>query len=902
MANRVTPYYPRARFYRNEVIHPAFDYEIYTNELIAYARAAAVANRQLTAFVEDGFLGGLIWVGIDEKKLEAEGDFDYQNVAPPALICDYSVEWVDTRAGRDWFYSPSSEENQYRALARQKYQNDLELLLAKPNPSDDDAAAMANLQSLLFQLDQGGEGYLETSFNWNGSRVAGIYWGLGVANVPVEVKSAFAITGGVALTLKRLNAPEGQADHDFEIMLGKEYSLKIGGDGNSSEFIHYRQGVENRAALEAELQTIIDKGRLTPADQKQILDWQIETQKVRAAAKARGTGASTLTPLETTQIKAIEKKISDLKESKRGNTSADTNRRREIEDKLIVATLSFNLQSAARSLLTLAVDITFIPLQSGHVVIQVGNERKVYENKEWQKDKPDDKPYPPHTLGGQISFKSDGGKWGLLYGDVYHVPGTVSTPSFPIPFDFDFDEVLFSLNGLAPDNGALSAELVQVRAPDVSNGVPRDGLYQVKITMEADINTPEFYGLELYIPAVVSDEETTHWDSQINAANAYAPSGNRIADLTLQASKARGRLSKLHVHNADNISNLLIPLAGLAGDITLVDSTTSAVIVSQKGGFIGTGAHPALENITDTSGLISGASSIGDLVEIEVGGVSGFLNREIKARFSCNGLFVNDALRSLARDGGLPLARYAGIPDTVIPGIPQIKNGHIGQPFSVKPSEGAKYWEWMLQIVRDHAPRWDLWENESGLQFTKASFRVRSDLAYSTAHGTAAKLALRRKPTEAGGLALRQDTGDYFTGATITGAKNPLTGKRFEATETIPQATDSRFADSMFYTGVENHYTAPSNDALKSDADCRLAARDYLNITPLTPQGLPPWFLDVTVDFDATAREGDLVTCNGIKFLMHDINFAALNAGDGAQMELSLRLASDYHIDVLEFD
>jgi hypothetical protein len=176
---------------------------------------------------------------------------------------------------------------------------------------------------------------------------------------------------------------------------------------------------------------------------------------------------------------------------------------------------------------------------------------------------------------------------------------------------------------------------------------------------------------------------------------------------------------------------------------------------------------------------------------------------------------------------------------------------------------------------------------------------VRGDLAYTTSGDADSKLRLRRKHDQHGGLWLRQDTRDYYTSATFTGAKDPLTGIRFFATESIPQATDGHFSDSMFYTGEANHYTAPCNDALKSNAACRLAAREFLNITPLTPQGLPPWYLDARADHDPSARDGDLVTVNGIKFLLEGVEMAVMNVdGESGQATYSFHLAEDKKVDL----
>lgn len=900
MAERAIPFYPRARIYRNEIIHPAFDYEIYTNEIVGMARARGISrlgatdSESLNRYIQnEAGIRNLLWVGIEQNKLEAEGLFDYENIDPPAFICGYKVIWRNTRARRDWFYTPSPEEEAYRTLERARIQGELDELSDKENKDQADLDEIAALENLLEQLSEGGDGFLETTFNWGGTMVEGIFWGLGVPNISASVKSTFKIDGGVALRLKRLEAPKGQAtDFSYEIELGDLYALVIGEDGNSAEFVHYRPGVKNRKALLEELQEIKDSGRLTPDNQLQILGWKEDIQIIRKTAKERGTGQKELTPEESAQIKAIEKQIDDLQESKRGLTEGNEARKREIEDLLIIDRMSFALQEAERSLLNVPVDISFIPLESGSVVIHVNDEQKIYENKEWQRDKPDDKPYPPHTLTGHITLKSSGGKWGVLYGDVQHSSGEASTPAFPISFVPEEEELRWSINGTAPAGTSLEATLEAAG----------NGLYRIKITMDGDKRTPEFYGVELYIPAALSDEETELWNSQTHGANPYANSGNHITDVVIQSDRLRGRAGTLHVNNADNVANLLIATGGAAIDLSLLDVASAETRVLQRYGKVVTNSQMALDDVGADGAYLAVAPSLGNEAQIEFTGVRGFLDKEIKARFSCDGLLVNDALRSLARDAELPPERYAGIPGIPTPGLNQIKPSRVGKPFDVKPSEGTKYDEWMQQLVKDHAPRFELWENADGLQLTRRALRARPDLAYTTTGNAKSKLRFRRKAQEFGGLVLKQDTREYYTSATFYGKKDPLSGRRFSATASILQATDKRFEDSMFFTGEENHYTAPANDGLQSDADCRLAAREFLNITPLTPQGLPPWYLEGRVDFDESVLDGDLVTVNGVKFLIDGVDFAALDAGDGALMTLSLRLAEDKRVSLLESD
>ena len=122
-----------------------------------------------------------------------------------------------------------------------------------------------------------------------------------------------------------------------------------------------------------------------------------------------------------------------------------------------------------------------------------------------------------------------------------------------------------------------------------------------------------------------------------------------------------------------------------------------------------------------------------------------------------------------------------------------------------------------------------------------------------------------------------QDISDAITGVTVLGAKNPLTGARYSATETIPQMYVDGFQGSAFWINEERHRTLmPPDDGLKSDDACARVAREKLNITPLTPDGLTPWTAEIELDYDPELREGDVVPIFGARFLVDSIRFASL--------------------------
>lgn len=898
MSQLAVRYYPRAKFVRPAApAHPAFVMDIIASEMVAQSTFAP-GRRTAIQWVE------LSEKGVNDKTFGDVGEADAWKFSPPAILLNYEIKWAHTYAGRDWFYEPSKQELEYREIERTTYQAQLD--------TETNEDKKKSLERLIEQIAVDGDGYLETSYNWGGTGVAGIFWGLGVANIPTTVKSAFVNEKNRAISIrwKCLEPPEGQADysHTIEIARGLTcYALVIGKDGNSAEFIHYRSMTARQRELKIEqMGTILDRGRLTVDDRKKILGWENEVKKIKHDAKQRPTSQRKLTPQEEKQVEVLRTKIDDLKDSKRGLTPADQDLVRDIEAELYLCQpMKFNLQEESRSLLGEWVDITFQFLRSGYVVIQVNDERKVYENKRITGGVPEGAPavfadgLPDKA---QITVRSDGGKWGLLYGHPqYATVGSFWSQPFEIPFYFDINtEPIWKIEGDATHPGtSISFELIELRAAVTRDGIPLPTRYQVRVDLNSDTMsdrkewgkfTPELYGLEMHIPAPpVTEPGETVYDSQVQGANPNANSGNRITDVLFQNEKDSGFTGQLHVESSNGAANLPLLIAGCAAQLSLYDREELTTLDLISHGLANVATHPRLNGLEIDEDEIDILETIGNEVVIDIGGVSGFLNKEIKQRFSSHSEYVADALIVHARDAGLPVSAYAGI----TPGAgPRIEDRRPGKAPTAKASAGTTFWDAMQQLVKSHAPRWQLWEDENGLRFTSKSFRLRVDLAYNNEVPTSSKLRLRGKSGEAGGFKLTQDLRNYYTSATFVGAVNPLTGLRFTATESIPQATDRRFINSMFYTGIEKHYTAPVDENLRSEAACRLAARDHLNITPNTAQGLPPWFGTIETDFDLSVKAGDIPTVFGVKFLITKVEQGQLGEGSHRQT-VEVQLAED---------
>src|SRR5690606_17698648 len=199
-------------------------------------------------------------------------------------------------------------------------------------------------------------------------------------NVPVILKSTFKLDKNRAfsLRLQRSQAPQGQAEHDFIIEFGNGftlYAIVIGSDGNKSTFLHYRNmKPKDRKVLLDQMDDLLDRGRLTPADMAKILDLQKEAGSIKNAAKGRKT-----TPEENTKLKQLADAEKALRDSKKLLPSQQ-DQLDDLKNKLYLKEQTFKLQEDAQDLINKPLDITVQFLRGGYVLIQSGDSKFVYEN------------------------------------------------------------------------------------------------------------------------------------------------------------------------------------------------------------------------------------------------------------------------------------------------------------------------------------------------------------------------------------------------------------------------------------------------------------------------------------------------------------------------------------------
>lgn len=901
---------PIASFYRApKAAHPTFVKEVLSDEFLSQSTVAP------------GKRDNTLWMTLrPEDTINDAGSpgqlSTYSTYRPPVIIMNYSNVWKPTYVGKDWTYVPSPQEKQWRALSLATYQDELEQLEQIHDPSDDDKEKMKAIRDIIAQLQTGGPGYLETSYNCLGTGVSGIAWKLGAANVPVTVTTLFKTQRNrpQSFRFKRLELPEGQARGNWTMELGNGvslYSLVISEDGNSAEFFHYRNMSEaDRKILIDQLNIILDKQRLTVQDQTQILAWEKEIRKIRYDAKQSGQKVD---GVGNDRIDYLRKQIDELKDSKRSLSDEDQDKKSDIEKALYIEHEQFSLQEQSKKGIGTVIDFTWHFLRSGYVVIQTNDGRKIYENKRLTGGVPEGaEPQFGNGLpaGAFITIKSDGGMWALVYGNPrFDSRAMIWDTPFDIPFEFDESEINWIAEKDEFNPGCkIIFTLKKIKNRTTIGATTVSAKYQIQVEMRSDFEitddslkgryTPELYYVELRIPApsVLSPSPEDYlWKSEDTENKWSVINKNKIVDLSIQDDASRCRACTLTIADGTDSSNLPLLLGGSACDIDLYDTVNGTTISVCKSGFTGQRKPSAIKDVYTMGDEIRVINSYGNQVEAIIGGCENFLDKEILASVTGNNMYVGDYIRLMCVDAELQASLYSSLPVGNSDGCPKIPRMKPGAFPDCKPSPGTRYWEWFCDVVSKHAPGWEIWTDSAGIRLTRKNQRLRTDLQYTTSGDPMSDKRLRKMSTQSGGLVLFQDLRDYYTSATIIGGINPLTGMRYVGYAVIPQATDPRFKDSMFYTGVANHYTASPDDSLKSQAACDKAANEFLNITPLTPQGMPPWYLESKAELDTTLKAGDIPTVNGIKFILENVDFAAINSGneDGQQMHCLSRLAED---------
>jgi hypothetical protein len=865
--------------------HPPFYIDFMSNQL---ATMGVIAPGQTT---------NLQWTDLDEGH---EEDFDGMPGLPAkikaqAITLPYSIEWRNSK-WTDWLHEPSAQEQAERELAKTAVLAEIEALTPKVNAATGDEKT--KLQELLDQkiverdqLNDGSYSYFITAYQYLNSGVSGIKWELQAANVPVVINSVFTLGRNRAFSLRlyRYKAPEGQAHHDYTIEFGNGktlYAIVIGEDGNSAHFIHYRpvnakgspKSAKERQDKLAELEAILDRGRLTVAERAQVLTWEQRIAVLRAKDGKPNTA-------DSAEIESLQTQIQALKDSKH-LTADDEQQRKDLEYELYLEKIAFKLNEEAVNMIGRAIDITVQFLQSGYVVVQVDDSRFVYENKRLTELGQYGTGLP---AGSRITLKSNGGVWGVVFGHPkYANYGTVLTQPFDIPYPFSNDNVVLTSDSAYDENETdVQLELIEIREEATYGDIVISSQFQLQLTLVSDNRsyTPEVYRIACHIKAGGTPAlGAPVWDSQVQGENELSPSGNHIKDLLIEGDRRRGLKATVVLHAA---SAPPLNISDCAALLWLYDRDNETNVTMMTGGRPVAHETGRVGEISTASGFAT-IGLVGSEIILEVVGPEAWLDKNMVALVPADGEFPNDAMRTVCRDLGMPESLYANIPAGNI-GLRRIKPPKPGKFPLVKPSQNARGWEWLQYLSKNFCPGYDLYSDKDGIRLSKFSVRNRPELTYDGPNNVSylSPLCLRNE------FKMVKDIRRYLTGVTVIGARDRLTGQRYVQTETIPQATEPGFEDSLFWLGNDSIDTIGPDDSLTDDAMCLQVAREELNIRPETPQGLPPVFGPGEIDFDPSLVTGDMPRLFGIKAIINNIEAGALAGDKGQRMVVDFQIAED---------
>ncbi len=906
---RPTPrFIPRATIYRPA---KAAKSALYFDWMPSQLRGAGL--------VRPGLVAGVLFTNLDNGGIAGGGEQDFDGfpglpskIRGAALTLDYAFTPIDTGAS-SYTRQPSRNENAERKLDYDYHSArlaDIKTALAKPKITEAEKKPLTEEKNevtyILDQLARGGDAYLTTGYQMLDTEASGIDWALYAENVPISLKGNFEMERDRAFgfSLRRDTPAEEQAIFDYVVGFGNgftQYAISMGSDGNSSEFWHYRNmSAAARAKLMAQLETVLDFGRLTVADRAQLLKWENAERAIRAAAKAREEGMQKLTDAESAQIETLKKQAIDLKAAKHLTDEQDA-RKQDLENKIWLAREQFKLQEESADLIGKRVDVSVQFLQSGYIVVRSGGTQYVYENKRVTSLEP-----PQYHFAlpekSRLTIDSTGGAWGFVFarldwnraGDVLSQPFESWEPLSPLDFEGKISGAL--LANSQPQNGeawnygcSAAASLVELKAPTGT----QPGRYQLSLHLVSDGRyTSEIYYTGLYRAAsLVTGNGFALWDSEapINRNNG----ASRVIDALLQDDKRRARLAKVVYADGRGAANLPAFPIGLAMDLEAEDRETGQIVTLLKHGFIAGQEQDRVGALETASGygvvLLHGNETV-----LDVQGCEGFLNRQITALIPSDGEYPNDYVRMMCQDAEMPAFLWERIPVGAAGGFERIAPTRPGRYPTEKPNQGGTFLEQVNACVRNHCKDAQFWSDALGLLLNKFAARDRPELDFGTpATGAPVRshLCLRNEWKQ------RQDVSDYVTSATVIGAKNPITGQRFSATVSIPQATDAAFEGSPYHIGYSLPYYGEADDSLRSDAACALKAREVLRKSAQTPDGLGPVWSDIIVDMDTSLLCGDLIRIAGVRFLVDSVDFSAFNStssgSDAGQLRVSVQIAEN---------
>lgn len=784
-------------------------------------------------------------------------------------------------------------------------------VLAKLSPEERGRAAGYGL--LLAELGREGNSFLEEVPNLFNSGVTGVRWNLAVPNIDVAIASSWTCEADQkqSFRIQRLSTLEEQVRSQFEIRIGNGktlYALVLTED-ESVEFRHYRNtsptySLADRADDEEEWKRVLATGYLTASDKAQIVEWSAQ---ITALKKSAGATGNKPTGPAAAQIESLKADIARLRQSKSGLTDANGTRVQALEKRLFIDRVPVALQEDARSLFDREVDITLGFHRKGYVSVRIGLGAKPGSEAFYYPIEGIVKTGRPGTIlpaGSRILLRSNGGVWGAIHG-LTDAPEKARLYSQPVYVAFPFDPSEWSIHldaiGQNPDEADPSQPLtvlprarIESRVEEVEGQTQfsnHTGPTQVRFCLDffCDQNPAtgaRDYASELYRATATckaGDLPPLTFDTWTARA-----AGFPIENVGLQADAERGPLHELQIIDTQNRpANLPLDLAERAVEFGLIDTrpgpSMGQYIPLMRGGTVAEPSARDVRRFRGADGKLRLFLRPETRRTLLLRSVESLFDVPVRVPLIGNDQWPGDYLRDLFNVHGAPEELLTGLPlgpesHTALR-LSKLPSARVGTYPSIKPNRGDSCWSFAQQLVLKHLFGFRLRRDPvRGIAIERNVFRA-TDFAYSTSLPERDMSSVQRP------LSIWQDVSDYVTDATFFGAFNQGTGRRTSGRIMIHEATKK---GSAFYIGRHRPYFAAPDESLGSDVKCILAVRQFLMW-----HALPPWFASWVSWYDPRLREGDIVTMDGIRFVVQSLDVASFTRAREQKFTITARLMDD---------
>ena len=653
-----------------------------------------------------------------------QNDTEEEGVSTGAISLDYNLHSLDSRVSQ-WTQILAESELEYRKLTLDALNTERIELSAKENPKDEEKSRLADVKNQIAQLQAKGSGYFEETPNTFGDGRSSLYRRLSVPNIPFDIRSNFKLEGDRPFTLwlYRFKPDEKQEDLSFKIEWDK-WRLEFQQDGQieltrfSTEYTDKETGrvvivdARERIRLEAELNQVLDKGRLTAADKLFIEAQKDAVKAIKKMVKDSGRSDEEMSSGEKQGIKAAEDAIDNLREEKKGLTLDETAEADTLKEYLYKDSVQVNLHEQSQSIFGVPLRLTFLPHEMGLTITLEGNEPWTYlyeipflpGTEDQLEFVWDDTPMRITGNGGSFIFK-----WGY---PVFKTRGRINFSAFAPNFEI-------------PENSGEEAD------KDIQTRVVSNGEDEVDYRFKIDYKTPMieiplpppfteslivhstyYYFLELF-----SDGKYPVWVYDIQT---LIPAGDRTGSQCIEEEKVWDSedhldsmgfppILDINVEQGDDRETYVILLRDVKGRLglpllknRLIDIYLEDEDSTENETFITPLAFTALIKTVDYEDIATheqGQASAKNETIIKLGVVdmSGALDDVLLTdSYIGDSRILGEYIFQLVTASGALAEEMSGIDQTMGGPLP---SGRTGSPPTIKPSNGARVSDYIQSLL-----------------------------------------------------------------------------------------------------------------------------------------------------------------------------------------------------------